>query len=108
MLMTITPVNSGPGPCWLDGFPKVQLVTATGATLDLREGHAGQCSRKIPSSRVLLEVGAITYVEFAKTTREHRGGNSPPSTAAKRALSPSAAGLPGPRGHFRTRDRSVP
>jgi hypothetical protein len=66
MSMTITLLNSGPGACWLDGFPKVRLVTATGATLDFRETHGGQYIVKVAARRVLLAVGAMAYVEIAK------------------------------------------
>ena len=66
MSMTITLVNSGPGPCWLDGYPKLRLVAVTGAAVPFRQAYAGQYIRKIPPSRVLLEVGAIAYVEIAK------------------------------------------
>src|ERR1019366_2626025 len=66
MSMTITLVNSGPGPCWLDGFPKVRLVTATGATLDFRETHGGQYIVKVAARRVLLAAGAMAYLEIAK------------------------------------------
>jgi len=66
MSMTITLVNSGPGHCVLDGYPKLRMVTATGATLDFSKETASQYIRRIPPRRVLLGVGAIAYVEIAK------------------------------------------
>ena len=66
MSLTIVLVNSGPGPCVLDGYPQVRLVTATGATLDFSQETESQYIRKIPPRPVLLGVGAIGYVEIAK------------------------------------------
>lgn len=66
MSMTIVFVNNGPGPCMLDGYPGVRLVTATGGTVPFSQATSSQYIRKIPPRRVVLGVGAIAYVEIAK------------------------------------------
>lgn len=66
MSMTITLVNSGPGPCWLYGYPRLRLVTATGTTLGFSQTHSNQYIMEVPPRRVLLGVGAMAYVEIAK------------------------------------------
>ena len=66
MSMSVILVNSGPGPCSLDGYPQLRLVTATGTSLHFSQATSNQYIRKVPPRRVLLGVGAIAYVEIAK------------------------------------------
>ncbi len=64
--MTVALVNLGPGICMLEGYPRVRFVTATGTTLDFSQVTQSQYLKRIAPRRVLLEVGAIAYVEIAK------------------------------------------
>jgi len=64
--MSIALVNSGPGTCMLDGYPRVRMVTSAGRTLDFSQITQSQYIGKTVPYRVLLGVGAIAYVEIAK------------------------------------------
>ena len=46
MSMTITLVNSGPGPCWLDGYPKLRFVAVTDAAVPFRQAYPASTSER--------------------------------------------------------------
>lgn len=67
LAMLIVLTNEGAGPCMLDGYPRVQLVTATGT--DLRLSQVAQVASFVTSVRphvVLLRPGGVAYVLVAQ------------------------------------------
>jgi hypothetical protein len=46
MSMTITLVNSGPGPCLLDGYPKLRFVAVTDAAVPFRQAYPASTSER--------------------------------------------------------------
>ena len=64
--MLITLSNRGPGPCVLDGYPQVRLVTSTNAVLDLPQVRHSQYVTAASPRPVTLEMGKTAYVLVAQ------------------------------------------
>lgn len=64
--LSLTLTNRGPAPCVLDGYPRVRLITSTGAVLSLPQVADSQYVTSAGPRTVLLGVRTTAYILVAK------------------------------------------
>ena len=64
--LVVTLSNEGPGPCVLEGYPRLRLVASADTALNLPQVTHSQYLLATVAHPVILAVGAFAYVAIAK------------------------------------------